>query len=158
MRQNLQRYVGVFTYKTDSKNRVNVVPDWRPAPGETVYLMKSFHEADDTTKTKIPILKFITEAGYSYRESVIIGKTENDPKAQGDMLTHLSRICTKSSVNDQGKILIPQHLSSYAGIHPESEVTMASGDSHFEIWNREKYLGVFGEEIVAPAENLYGIF
>ena len=55
-----QQYKGSFPYKTDSKNRVNVVPAWRPVQGEALNLMPSLSEG-------VKVIKVLTQEAFEYR-------------------------------------------------------------------------------------------
>jgi DNA-binding transcriptional regulator/RsmH inhibitor MraZ len=145
-----QDYKGSFPYKTDSKNRVNVVPSWRPPQGEGLSLMASVSEG-------VNIIKVLTNDAVVYRLRKI-EQHETDPKKEAQTKTRLKRLLRESSVNEQGKMLIPRDLAQHAGIAPDSEVTLSAGDSHFEIWNREKFESVFGVAAVPEEEDALGIF
>ncbi|MFD2256837.1 division/cell wall cluster transcriptional repressor MraZ [Luteolibacter algae] len=145
-----QQYKGSFPYKTDSKNRVNVVPAWRPAQGEPVNLMPSISEG-------VKILKVLTQEAFEYRVERIKQHAES-PKQESQMKTKLVRMLREVSVNDQGKLLIPKDLAEYAGIAPDSEVMLSAGDSHFEIWNRDKFEEIFGLSPVPEDEDHLAIF
>jgi DNA-binding transcriptional regulator/RsmH inhibitor MraZ len=145
-----QDYKGSFPYKTDSKNRVNVVPSWRPPQGEELLLMASISEG-------VNIIKVLTNEAVEYRLKKI-EQHESDPKKEAETKTRLKRLLRESSVNEQGKMLIPKDLAQHAGISPDSDVTLSAGDSHFEIWNRAKFEEIFGVSAVPESENVLGIF
>ncbi len=44
----------------------------------------------------------------------------------------------------QGRLAIPQHLRSYAGIEIGDELIVIGAGDHFEIWNKEKYVSHAG--------------
>ena len=145
-----QAYKGSYPYKTDSKNRVNVVPSWRPPQGECLSLMASVSEG-------VNIIKVLTDEAVVYRLRKI-EEHESDPKREAQTKTRLKRLLRESFVNEQGKMQIPRDLAQHAGISPDSEVMLSAGDSHFEIWNREKYESVFGVSAVPEDEDKLGIF
>ncbi len=145
-----QGYKGSFPYKTDSKNRVNVVTSWRPPEGAGLYLMASVSEG-------VNIIKVLTDEAVVYRLQVI-DENESEPKKRAELKTRLKRLLRESSVNEQGKMLIPRDLAQHAGIATDSDVTLSAGDSHFEIWNREKFESIFGVAAVPPEEDTLGIF
>lgn len=150
MMLQFQEYKGSFPYKTDSKNRVNVVPSWRPPQGEGFSLMASVSEG-------VNIIKVLTDEAVVYRLRKI-EQHETDPKKEAQTKTRLKRLLRESSVNEQGKMLIPRDLAQHAGITPDSEVTLSAGDSHFEIWNRENFESIFGVAAVPEEEDTLGIF
>ncbi|MBC7979820.1 MAG: hypothetical protein H7Y36_04585 [Armatimonadetes bacterium] len=145
-----KQYQGTFPYKTDSKNRVNVYPSWRPAQGEGISLMASVSEG-------VNILKVLTDEAVNYRLERI-EKHATDPKEESRLKTKLKRHLRDASVNEQGKLLIPRDLAAHAGISPDSDVMLSAADSHFEIWNRAKYEEKFGTFAVPEIEDELGIF
>ncbi|MGJ8632281.1 MAG: hypothetical protein ACSHX7_00005 [Luteolibacter sp.] len=145
-----QQYKGSFPYKTDAKNRVTVVPAWRPAQGETVNLMPSISEG-------VKILKVLTQNAFEYRVQRITDNAKT-PKEESTLKTKLVRLLREANVNEQGKLLIPKDLAEYAGISPDSGIMMSAGDSHFEIWPRDKFEEIFGLSAVPEEEDDLAIF
>ncbi len=145
-----QQYKGSYPYKTDSKNRVNVVTAWRPLQGEALNLMPSICEG-------VKIIKVLTQEAFEYRVDRI-RQNATSPKEESQLKTKLVRLLREATVNDQGKLLIPKDLAEYAGISPDSEIMMSAGDSHFEIWNRAEYDRIFGLSAVAEEEDHLAIF
>ena len=150
MTSQFQDYKGSFPYKIDSKNRVNVVPSWRPPQGAGLSLMASI-------SVGVKVIKVLTDEAVAYRLQKI-EEHETDPKKEAQTKTRLKRLLRESSVNEQGKMLIPKDLAEYAGIESDSEVTLSAGDSHFEIWNRSSFEKVFGVAAVPEDEDTLGIF
>ncbi len=140
-----QQYKGSYPYKTDSKNRVNVVPAWRPTQGEVLNLMPSISEG-------VNVIKVLTQEAFEYRVERI-KQHATSPKEESQLKTKLVRLLRETSINEQGKLLIPKDLADHAGITPDSEVMLSAGDSHFEIWNRSKFEAVFGLSAVPEEED-----
>lgn len=145
-----QAYKGSFPYKTDAKCRVNVVPAWRPAPGEPLNLMPSKSDG-------VPILKVLTNEAFAFRVQQIAENIDT-PKERAAVKTKLVRLLREVSVNDQGKMLIPKDLAAFANIGPDTEVTLCAGDSHFEIWNRAEYERLHGLIAVEEDDDDLAIF
>lgn len=145
-----QQYKGSYPYKTDAKNRVNVVPAWRPGPGEVINLMPSISDG-------VKIIRVLTQQAFEYRVAQIKEHTTS-PKKEAELKTRLVRLLREVCVNDQGKLLIPKDLAEHAGIAPDSEVMLSAGHSHFEIWNRAKFDQVFGLSAVAEEDDELSIF
>lgn len=150
MTPQFKGYKGSFPYKIDSKNRVNVVPSWRPPQGEALSLMASLHDG-------VKIIKVLTDEAVEFRINRIESH-ETDPKKEERAKTLLKKLLRETSVNEQGKMLIPKDLADYAGITPDSEVMLSAGGSHFEIWNRGDYEEVFGIAAVPEDEDPLGIY
>ncbi len=152
MSDQFQQYKGTYLYKTDSKNRVNVVAAWRPQPGENLYLMASFDY-----RSKLPIIKVLTDEGIASRLKTV-DESDLDAGEKADMKSDLKRNLRDGNVNDQGRLLIPKDFANHAGIEPDAEVYLVAGDSHFEIWSKENYATAFGCLGVAPERNKLRIF
>jgi DNA-binding transcriptional regulator/RsmH inhibitor MraZ len=145
-----QQYKGSFPYKTDSKNRVNVVPAWRPVQGEAFNLMPSLSEG-------AKVIKVLTQEAFEYRLERI-KQHATSPKEESQLRTRLVRLLREANVNEQGKLLIPKDLADYAEISPDSEVILSAADSHFEIWNRSKFEATHGLNAVPEEDDHLSIF
>ncbi len=150
MNDQFLHYNGTQSYKTDAKNRVTVVASWRPAQGEPIYLMASEDEG-------VNIIKVLTAGAVQHRIERF-EKNVTDPKKLAKLKTRLKRVLRDSSINDQGKLLIPRDLAAHAGIGPDTEVMLSAGDSHFEIWPKAKYEELFGTAAVPEEEDEFGAF
>jgi DNA-binding transcriptional regulator/RsmH inhibitor MraZ len=150
MASQFQNYKGSYPYKTDSKNRVNVVSAWRPAQGEALNLMPSQYEG-------VKILKVLSQEAFEYRLERI-REHATSPKEESQLKSKLVRQLREVTVNEQGKLLIPKDLAEHAGISPDSEVMLSAGDSHFEIWNRAEYDRIFRLDAVAEEDDRLAIF
>jgi MraZ protein len=127
----LQRYKGFQTYKVDGKYRVSIPPDWRPGAGAPLFLQIS------VTK-EMPMIKVLSQEAYDDRVQRVLDSDHNPGKKQ-ELLGKLAMHIRETTLNEQGKLLIPKELSTYAGIEPESEIRLAGRGSYFEIWNKEKH-------------------
>lgn len=152
MSDQFQQYKGTYPYKTDSKNRVNVVAAWRPQPGENLYLMASFDY-----RSELPIIKVLTDEGIASRLKTV-DESDLDTGEKADMKSDLKRNLRDGNLNDQGRLLIPKDFANHAGIEPDADVYLVAGDSHFEIWSKENYTKAFGSLGVAPNRNKLRIF
>jgi DNA-binding transcriptional regulator/RsmH inhibitor MraZ len=152
MSDQFQQYKGTYPYKTDSKNRVNVVAAWRPQPGENLYLMASFDY-----RSELPIIKVLTDEGIASRLKTV-DESDLDTGEKADMKSDLKRNLRDGNLNDQGRLLIPKDFANHAGIEPDAEVYLVAGDSHFEVWSKENYAKAFGSLGVAPQRNKLRIF
>jgi DNA-binding transcriptional regulator/RsmH inhibitor MraZ len=152
MSDQFQQYKGTYPYKTDSKNRVNVVAGWRPQAGENLYMMASFDK-----KSELPIIKVMTDEGIASRLKVV-DEYVSDPGERAEIKSELKSNLRDANLNDQGRLLIPKDYANHAGIEPDADVYLVAGDSHFEIWSKENYATARGGLGVAPARNKLGIF
>jgi division/cell wall cluster transcriptional repressor MraZ len=126
-----QSYLGFKPYTIDAKNRVAVQPAWRPAEGESIYLLQS-------TTHGMPMLKVITQRGYDERLATI-EKSDLSEKKKRELEGVLAANCREVSINDQNKLTIPKDLCELAEIKPETEIYQVGRQRHFEIWNYEFY-------------------
>lgn len=152
MNDPFQQYKGTYPYKTDSKNRVNVVSAWRPQPSENLHLMASFDK-----KSELPIIKVMTDEGIASRLRTV-DEYVIDPGEKAEIKSELKRNLRDASLNDQGRLLIPKDFANHAGIEPDAEVFLMAGDSHFEVWSKANHNTAFGGLGVAPSRNKLGIF
>jgi MraZ protein len=145
-----QKYKGSFPYKMDSKNRVTIYSGWRPVEGEALNLMPSFSQG-------VKILKVLTQEAFEYRLEKIT-KNATSPKEEARQREKLVRLVREVQMNEQGKLLIPKDLAEFAGIEPDSDVTISAGHSHFEIWNRAKFEETFGLDAVPEEEDYLEVY
>jgi len=150
MNHEFLHYNGTQSYKTDAKNRVTVVAGWRPPQGEPIYLMASVEEG-------VNIIKVLTSGAVQHRIETF-EKNVTDAKKLGKLKTQLKRVLRDSSINEQGKLLIPRDLAAHTGIAPETEVVLSPGHSHFEIWPKAKHEELFGTAAVPEEEDEFGMF
>jgi len=150
MNDQFLHYNGIQSYKTDAKNRVTVVSGWRPPQGDPIYLMASKDEG-------VNIIKVLSAGAVQHRLEIFERKV-TDTKKLAKLKTKLKRVLRDSSINDQGKLLIPRDLAAHSGIGPDTEVMLSAGDSHFEIWPKAKYEELFGTAAVPEEEDEYGVF
>lgn len=124
-------YLGYHAYKMDPKHRVSIPTAWRPATGETLFLLSSkTHDMD--------MIKVLSQAAYDRRVEIV--QTSDLSQARKTaLLGSLSMLSREASVNDQGKLLVPKELSEGAGIAAESEVMLVGRGMHFEVWNKEAH-------------------
>jgi DNA-binding transcriptional regulator/RsmH inhibitor MraZ len=129
--QTVQIFRGEFSYKVDPKNRVSIHPDFRPAPGEKVFLMRAKSDG-------MPVLKVLNSAEYD-RRVAIVGKSDKSEKDKNKLLGELARRCHEASINEQGKLLISKGLVEEVGIETEGTVWLIGRHSYFEIMSGPNY-------------------
>jgi DNA-binding transcriptional regulator/RsmH inhibitor MraZ len=127
----VQPYRGFNLYKMDPKYRVSIKADWRPEPGETLFLLFS-------RTREMPMIKVLTQAGYDERVQ-IVEKSQLSEAKKREKLGSLAMLCREVTLNEQGKLLVPKDLSEKAGLEADSDVMLAGREKHFEIWNKENF-------------------
>lgn len=132
MSQTGQIFRGSYSYKMDPKNRVSIHPDFRPAPGEKVFLL-----AAETYE--MPVLRVLNSDEYDRRVAIVrnSGKTE---KEKTRILGLFASRCHDATINEQGKLLISKDLVDDAKIELEGNVWLVGRQSYFEIWSEQNYL------------------
>ncbi len=122
---------GTYTYKMDPKFRVSIPPQWRPAGGEVLHLLKS--------KTHgMPMIKVLSLEAFQHRMDTIENSDLNAAQKY-DLIGRLSANSRPATLNDQGKLLIPKELSDEIGILAETEISLVGRGLHFEVWNKDNY-------------------
>ena len=142
-------YLGYLAYKMDPKYRVSIPTAWRPAAGQTLFLLSSkTHDMD--------MIKVLSQAAYDRRVEII--QTSDLSQARKTaLLGSLSMLSREASVNDQGKLLVPKELSEGAGIAADSEVMLAGRGMHFEVWNKEAHAKALAIERAQAGADELGI-
>lgn len=126
-----ERYKGFHPYKMDSKYRVSVLTQWRPQPGESLFLQYS-------TREGMPLVKILTQDAYNEKIE-LIRNSDKPPAEKSRLRGKLALLCREASLNDQGKLLIPKDLSEQAGIAADSDVMLAGQGIHFEVWSKSNF-------------------
>lgn len=146
-----QRYKSYHTYKVDGKFRVSVPPGWRPEAGAPLYLQIS-------ATSEMPMIKALSQEAYDERVRRVI-ESDYKPGKKQELLGKLAMHIRETTLNDQGKLLIPKELSNYAGIEPDSEIRIAGRGDYFEIWNKEHHDRQIQIELtkVTPEEDELGL-
>jgi MraZ protein len=142
-------YLGYSAYKMDPKYRVSIPTGWRPAVGETLFLLSSKTHGMD-------VIKVLSQEAFDQRVKTVkeSSLTQAEKTALLGSLSMLSRV---ASVNDQGKLLVPKELSEGAGIAAEAEVMLVGRGLHFEVWNKENHAKVLEIERAQAGVDSLGI-
>jgi len=139
MNAHLQRYKGFQTYKVDGKFRVSVKPDWRPVASEPLFLQIS-------KNNEMPVIKVLSQEAYDERVKRVVDSDYSHGKKQ-ELLGKLAMHIRETTLNEQGKLLIPKELSTYAEIAPDTEIRLAGRGDYFEIWNKENHQRIIEIEL-----------
>lgn len=131
MSQAVQIFRGEYSYKMDPKNRVSIHPDFRPAPGEKVFLMRAKNE-------DMPVLKVLNAAEYDRRVQIIEASSKGE-KEKTILRGELARRCPEASINEQGKLLISKALVDEIQAENEGSIWLVGRHSYFEIWSGANY-------------------
>lgn len=84
------------------------------------------------------MIKVLSQEAYDDRVRRVIESPYSPGKKQ-ELLGKLAMHIRETTLNEQGKLLIPKELSNYAGINRDSEIRLAGRGDYFEIWNKENH-------------------
>lgn len=142
-------YMGYSAYKMDPKNRVSIPSAWRPAAGESLFLLFS--------KTyEMPVIKVLSQEAFNERVQTV-KDSDLTPAKKTAMLGRLSMLCRVANVNEQGKLLVPKELSGQAELLADEEVILAGRGLHFEVWSKANHARVLEIEMTPDEEDDLGI-
>ena len=138
---------GNFTYAVDEKGRVSLPADFR----------RVLTSAGDMS---VVLTNYVSEGarcieGFSLKswvefEDRLRAKSRFSPKLQKLENFYLSR-ATECAVDGAGRILLPVHLRSYAGL--EREVTFTTSVHGFRLWDKRVWEVTFASAEQALLEN-----
>jgi DNA-binding transcriptional regulator/RsmH inhibitor MraZ len=145
-----QPYKGFKSFKMDPKFRVSIPSAWRPEAGALLFLMYS-QEHD------MPLVKVLSQAAYDERVERVRNSSK-PPAVKDQKLGKLAMLSRETTLNEQGKLLVPKDLSEMAGIAAESEVMLAGRGLHFEIWSKANFAIKLGIEMSHEEDDDLGIY
>ncbi len=150
MSQKGQVFRGFHSYKMDPKFRTSIPTDFRPAAGESLFLL--FAETHS-----LPVVRVINQEDYERRVK-IVEDSDLSPAKKTAKLGSLAMRCREVTLNEQGKLLVPKDLSEKAGIKADSSITIAGRQSYFEVWSQENFDRVLEIEQAQDDEDDLGIY
>ena len=138
---------GNFTHQVDVKGRVSLPVDFRRA-------------LEMSKEHSIVLTNYISDGarcieGFALTawqefEDKLRKKSRFDPKLQKLENFYLSR-AAECPIDNSGRILLPQHLRSYAGL--EKEITFTSSIHGFRVWDKRVWDHIFASAEAALMEN-----
>jgi len=147
MSSNMQEIGGRFDHKMDSKYRVSIPVEWRPATGEKMSLLA-------TERLGLPLVAVITKEDFAARLSIIEEAEHLTPRRKRQLKGMLHSRRRPATINDQGKLLVPKDWSQEAELESSSPVVLVGLGEYFEIWNPENYTQVKTREMEDAKEEL----
>lgn len=138
---------GNFTHALDDKGRVSLPVDFRRA-------------LNDSGDRSIVLTNYISEgarclegfglSAWTDFESTLREKSRFSPKLQKLENFYLSR-AAECPIDGNGRVLLPHHLRSYAGI--EREITFTASIHGFRVWDKRVWEVIFAAAEQALMEN-----
>ncbi len=126
---------GTFEHTLDAKHRLTIPAKFRAALAGSVVLAASFETERDTPRS---IGIWTPEDYESYTRAALEGLRPLAPEAR-DLKRFFFNFSHDTEVDSAHRVMIPQHLSEYAGLDRDVVVTGA-GES-LEVFDRAQYNG-----------------
>lgn len=142
MRLPGQNCSGHLERQLDSKGRVSLPVEWRPASGESVYMIKVKVE-------QIPALRVLTQTAFDRKLADIEGCREATPAQRDRARGILYGASIETKVNDQGKLTIPKAVAEGHGLGLPGLAHLVGRGELFEIFTPEN-----GQAIEAAEERV----
>ena len=124
---------GVYEHKLDPKSRVSVPSDWRVSAGSgELRLLQS-------SSYGLAVLRVLTQEEYANMLLEVESRVEWTPAQKKQMKGKLHSRCLRTSLNPQGKLLIPKAWCDSPALEQESAVVLVGRGTYFEVFNPERY-------------------
>jgi len=124
---------GEFEHKMDTKCRVSVPADWRITAGN------GYLRLLQSSSYKLNVLRVLTEEEYLNYLQEVESRDDLSFNAKKMVLGRLHRQILKTTLNPQGKLLIPKAWCESPGLKSEGSVMLVGRGSYFEIYSPENY-------------------
>jgi len=124
---------GVYEHKLDPKCRVSVPADWRHVTGGSqLWLLQS-------TSYELPALRVLTESEILNMLKDVEGNEKWTVAQKKQMRGRLHARCLMTTLNPQGKLLIPKAWCKKPEIEASGQAMLVGRGSYFEIFNLSNY-------------------
>ena len=139
---------GEYPYKMDAKCRVSIPGDWRAEIGNDVLrLMVSHNHVSDSQK--IPTLRVLGDAEFENMQKLVNENEKLTTPQKRLMISTMFKKCTKTHINEQGKLSIPKGLLDHPGLEPGSSLMLCGSGGYIEILNEDNYSKL--EQAITPS-------
>lgn len=119
-----------FDHKLDVKNRIAIPSEWRPSEGCCLFLLEAKREG-------LPMIKALTQEKFAdYVNDVEISDLSRKDKDK--FIGRLHSVCVETTINGQGKMLIPRKMIDQLAL-VSSDVKLVGRGKFFEIWEPNLY-------------------
>ncbi len=123
---------GEYPYKMDAKCRVSIPSDWRVEIGNDLLLLMVSHNH------KIPTLRVLSESEFEKMQSDV-KESDLSPANKRLMIGRMFKKCTKTHINEQGKLSIPKGLLEHPGLEAGATLMLCGSGGYIEILNEDNY-------------------
>lgn len=144
---------GFYPYKMDTKGRVSVPSDWRAQIGNgELQLLQSSNE-------KLPTLRVLTESEFAKMQSEVEESDLSFAQKRAYLGAFFER-CTKTHINDQGKLSIPKALLDHPSLVAGEPLVLCGRGGYIEILNESNYkkLCTAREATIENLDEEFGFF
>lgn len=139
---------GEYPYKMDAKCRVSIPSDWRAEIGnDALRLMVSHSHVSDSQK--IPTLRVLGNAEFENMQKLVDENEKLTTLQKRLMISTMFKKCTKTHINEQGKLSIPKGLLAHPGLKPGETLMLCGSRGYIEIFNEDNYEKL--EKAIAPS-------
>lgn len=119
-------FLGEFSHKLDSKNRVMIPSEFRDELGSVFYATKGPEKS----------LIIYTKEEFNKKAEALLNLTENNKKNRAIKRLFFSSTI-ETSLDKQGRFLINKNLLDYAEI--QKDVMIIGNNNNIEIWNVDNW-------------------
>ena len=124
---------GVFEHKMDTKCRVSVPADWRVTAGNGYLRLLQSSSYD------LKVLRVLTEEEYLNMLQEVEKRENLSFSMKKKVLGRLHSQILKTTLNPQGKLLIPKAWCETPELGSEEPVMLVGRGSYFEIFSPKNY-------------------
>jgi len=130
--------IGSYEHTIDSHGRLSIPVKFRDyinAYSEGSVVMTTSHVDSCVVVYPLPAWKAVTERWE--KSETATDKPENDFAVRKDFWRLFSSGAEDTSLDKQGRVLLPAHLREYAGL--DRDTVLVGFSTFFEIWNMQKW-------------------
>ena len=124
---------GTFEHTLDSKHRLTIPAKFRSALAGRVVLAASFETEPDTPRS---LAIWTPDAFEEYTSAALIGLNPLSATAR-DLKRFFFNFSHDTEVDSAHRVMIPQHLSEYAGL--DKDVLVTGAGECLEVFDRAQY-------------------
>lgn len=132
--------MGLHDRQLDTKGRLSLPVEFRPASGESVYFLK-------VKVLGIPALRVLSQAAFDRKLLEIDRMSDSHIKIRDRVRGTFFGMIVESKVNDQGKLTIPKALAEDQGLSLPGSARLVGRGELFEIYTPKN-----GEALQAAEE------
>ena len=125
-------FLGEYTHKLDSKNRIMIPSDFRDHLGDSFYITKGPENS----------LLIYTEEEF-IKQSQKLDENINDNKKTRAIKRLFFSSTVRASLDKQGRVLLNKNLKAYSEI--ENEAVIIGNNSTIEVWNKDRWQAYIDE-------------